>query len=271
MSNYQLPKELCRIFSSNLSYVDEVELVETIKQNVNQSLILDAFSNAIDNGHYSMPISPFELINIPIYDSSKLEVNINLFPKELNCQKATSLIHHHGPFRLYSYHLSGLGFDYFTLKKSRESVDRIVEGEHKDSSLYVVEPYDFHVLFGARSSTATLAIWIKDNSREFSNERQNLFVNNGKIRTISELKFSTILSEKLESPIAADKLSYAARLMIDTGIINSSELKSVLDFDSSKLAEEISSHLSVVNCLDHLSMGMTKSQIRTAFFNSASV
>ena len=57
--------------------------------------------------------------------------------------------------------------------------------------------------------------------------------------------------------------------MIDAEITNSFELKSVLDFDSSKLALENSLHLSAVDCLDHLSMGMTKSQIRTAFFNSA--
>ena len=268
MSNLILPVEINRFLNTEISNVDELQIVKTIRQNITRDVILQSFLNAVDQGYYIMPIRPFELLNIPIYQSSKLEVNINLFPKESNCQKATGLIHHHGPFRLYSSHLSGLGFDYFAFEENEFLGDRIKEGVHKDSNLYSVEPFDFHVLFGARSATATLAVWIKDTFLKSTNERQSLFLCDGKVQAISELEFSDRLSKEFGKQIEANKLLYVARLLSETGLVSPSELSSIHGFDRFKLNERDSLKLSAVNHLDHLSMGMTKSEIRKAFSRS---
>jgi len=250
---------------NNFGHDDEIQLVEKIYSTIDRDLILASFRLAFNSSFYSDEYFPFELMYIPIYSDSRVEVNINLFFGGCDGHLASGLIHNHGPFRLYSKHLYGSGFKYLSIKKNKESEFLPIEGMHECFGEYITEPYELHVLFGAKTTTATLAIWIHDYSQNIEKERQNFYVKNGRILSISDFEFSRKVREVYEKIEVKDyKLFLVAKCLVTLGIADYEMISSITGIQIDTIVKKINT-VQIKNNLKKLSMEMSLQQIKEAF------
>ena len=250
---------------NNFGHEDEIQLVERIYSTIDRDLILDSFRLAVNSSFYSDEYFPFELMYIPIYSDSRVAVNINLFFGGCDGHMASGLIHSHGPFRLYSKHLYGSGFRYLSFKENKESEFLTIEGMHECFGEYINDPFELHVLFGAKTTTATLAIWIHDYSKNIEKERQNFYVRNGRILSISDFEFSRKVREIYGKTEVKDyKLFVVAKCLVALGIADYEMISCITGIKIDTLVKKIKT-FQIKNDLKKLSMEMSIQQIKEAF------
>jgi hypothetical protein len=161
------------------------EIVHFVYSNLNPKIILDAFIDALaDQSYRANSGGPFTLTFIPIIVSSNFEVNINLFPPSQEPNMASSLIHNHGPFILYSKHLHGSGYKHGFFNPAFKLSNLIlVTHDHTNNNEYKINDFEFHAVFGCRTLSATVAIWFEKESDQNTEPRRSLLIKDRKVFT----------------------------------------------------------------------------------------
>ena len=136
---------------------------------------------------------------------------------------------------------------------------------HECFGEYITDPFELHVLFGAKTTTATLAIWIHDYSQNIEKERQNYYVRNGRIHSISDFEFSCKVREVFEKIEIKDyKLFVVAKCLVELGIADYDMISSITGIKFDNLVKKIEA-TQIKSNLKKLSMEMSIQQIKDAF------
>ena len=195
-NSIQLKQRITKILDQNLNGVKLA--IELIHKELNKNLILDCFIDALNNDNFrNGNMNPLDIIFIPIYDSPYFEVNINIFPANISTDKASTIIHHHGCFSLNSKNIFGSGYKQIVFNNdfADELSSSFLLCEHSQDNVFNLEQFQYHVVFGCKSLTATIAIWHCESKDIDYKERVSFFIRNNKLLKVTDKEFSNMVPQ----------------------------------------------------------------------------
>jgi hypothetical protein len=228
--------------------------IEFVHQQVDPHIVFEGFCQALsDNYFFNRPSDLFELITIPLYQSELFTVNVNVFPANNSPNSASSIIHHHSEFLLSSKHLFGSGFSHIIFNEAKINTLPFDYSliNHKEGNQYTLLPFQYHLVFGCKTLSATIAIWISHDNFKFElTERINYMIMDNRIVGLTDTKFSSLLPNFVnEMDINHRKMSILSQFIIEYCNLDFYEIMGILNrYENSQLWKlSFHSHFSLSN------------------------